>query len=163
MPTAECVSIAEAVKDALNAGVAAGTFARTFEAVRSYADWDEALADDDNALHVDVVLPQTGAADSLATRGSAKLGTPVEIGVRKKLGFSEQESSTGRISVDEVDDLQYLVQQLRTFFMAGRLTGYTTAAWTETAPRLTFHRQHLRELRQFTAFLRITFESRVAL
>jgi len=157
MADAECVAIAKAVTAALNAGA----FSKTFTAARSYADWDEELADDDGDLHVDVVVSQTGAEDQLATRGSAALSTPIDIGVRKKLGTTEQDESTGRIETSEVDDLQKLVEELRVFFLGSALTGYTGAKWKSSNPRLTFNRRHLREHRQFTAIIRVVFDSRV--
>lgn len=159
MADAESVAIAKAVTAALNAHA----FSQSFTAVRSYADWDEELAADDGDLHVDVVVSQTGTEDELATRGSAALSTPIDIGVRRKFGVSQQDDSTGRVEVSEIDALQYLTQELRVFFLGAALTGYAGAKWKSSNPRLTFNRRHLRENRQYTAIIRLVFDSRVSI
>lgn len=146
------IDIADAVKDALEAGA----FSVAIEPVRSYAEWDEAL-EDLNTLHVDVVPVQTGPATELETRGEVEYTCEIDIGVRYRFGTSESESSTGRVAVEEVDRLKLLVQEIAEFFMTDRFDDATAGVWQETEIKLGWSRKHLRQMRQFFGFVRLTF------
>jgi hypothetical protein len=148
------IDIADAVKDALVAGVSFGGV--PVPAVRSYAEWDEAL-EDLNTLHVDVVPLQTGPATSLEARGEVEYSCEIDIGVRYRFGTADQESTTGRVDPDEIDALKLLVQAIAEFFMVDRLTDTNMSIWQETEIKLGWSRKHLRQMRQFFGFVRLTF------
>lgn len=148
------IDIADAVKDALVAGVSFGGVA--VPAIRSYAEWDEAL-EDLNTLHVDVVPLQTGPGTSLEARGEVEYTCEIDIGVRYRFGTADQELTTGRVDTDKVDALKLLVQTIAEFFMTDRLADTHTASWQETEIKLGWSRKHLRQMRQFFGFVRLTF------
>lgn len=152
MTTAVIVDIAEKIKDALNAA----NLSQSFTAVRSYADWDEALEDFDT-LHVDVVPVQNGPATSLDDRSELDYTVEVDVAVRFRFGVTEQDSTTGRVDVDEVDALILLLQEIAEFFTTDRLTDTNAAIWQGTDIKSSWSRKHLREMRQFFGFVRVTF------
>lgn len=152
MATAVIVDIAEKIKDALNAG----TFSVTFTAERSYAQWEEQLEDLDT-LRVDVVPLQAGPATNIETRSEVEYLAEIDIGVRKRFGRSEQEAETGRVDSTEIDDLVLLVQEIAEFFTTDRLTDTNTGIWQTTEIKQSWSRKHLREMRQFFGFVRLTF------
>lgn len=148
------IEIAEAVQAALAAGISFGGV--DLPAVRSYAEWDEAIEDLDT-LHVDVVPLQTGPGVSLDDRGSVEYTCEIDVGVRYRFGTTDQDSVTGRVDVDKVDALKLLVQTIAEFFMIDRLSDTNTASWQETEIKLSWSRKHLRQMRQFFGFVRLTF------
>ena len=153
MTTSVVVDIAEKVKDALNGHV----FSQTFTATRGYAEWDKPLEDDDTTLHVDVVPLQPGPDLELSERGTVDYAVEIDIGVRKRLGVASQNDTTGRIETATLDALLLLVEEIAEFFPADRLTDASTAAWQSTEIKLLWSKKHLRTMRQFFGFLRLTF------
>lgn len=146
------IDIADAVTTALNAA----TLSKSFTAIRSYAEWEEALEDLD-ALHVDVVPLQTGPAFELDDRGSAEYTCEIDVGVRYRFGSESQESATGRVDVDEIDALKQLVQEIAEYFTPDRFDDATAGLWQATEIKLGWSRKHLRQMRQFFGFVRLTF------
>ena len=144
------------IADAVTTALASGTFSKQFTPVRSYAEWDDAL-EDLNELHVDVVPLQTGPATTLQERASVEYSCQVDIGVRYRFGTSEQESTTGRVDVVEVDGLKLLLQEIAEFFMVDRLTDTNLATWQETNIQHSWSRPHLKNFRQYFGFVRLTF------
>jgi hypothetical protein len=148
------IDIADAVTSALVAGVSFQ--GSPVPAVRSYAEWDEALEDFDE-LHVDVVPLQSGPEMSLDARGEVDYTSQVDVGVRYRFGISDQDSVTGRVDTDEMDALKLLVQTIAEFFATDRLADTNVAAWQATEIKLGWSRKHLRQMRQFFGFVRLTF------
>ena len=161
MPDALAVTVAKAVTTAL----AGASLSQSFTPNRSYADWDLAgsstglqLADAD-VLHVDVVLSQTEQQVNPVNRDELGYIVPVMICVRQRFGTPDENSSTGAVNVSAVDALMYLVQQIHELFfkkeeIEGQLAGYD---WLKTAFVVAPVREHLREWRQFTGIITITF------
>lgn len=166
--TAILVQVAEAIRSEL----ADHDFGVPFEPVRSYADWDLPLDMDDCELHVDVV--PFSAKPSPETRGSKEYSVSVDVCIRKKLGFDEQHSETGEIVNEEVDALVELTEQVGEYFaydgpLEGRLPDVPEASWSMdtgssfreasggTDFKAMYDRDHLRELRQYTALIRLSY------
>lgn len=144
------------IADAVVTALRAGTFSRAIDPVRSYAEWEEQL-EDLGTLHVDVVPLQTGPATELDDRGSVQYTCEVDIGVRYRFGTAEQESTTGRVDVADVDACKLLVQEIAEFFITDRFADSPFAVWQETEIKLGWSRKHLRTMRQFFGFVRLTF------
>jgi hypothetical protein len=124
---------------------------------RSYADWDLALEDADN-LHVDVVAVTTEQKSELAVRGpSIQYIIPVDIAIRQRFGSDKQNPDTGRIEVASVDALCQLTEEIHELFMPNRLTDFSDGVWQETKILACPVLKHLKELRQFTGIVRVSF------
>lgn len=157
--SAVLVEIAEAVNSELATAFAASTLGAGYSAIvpkRSYADWDDELKDM-GTLHVDVV-PVAYDDSSLNTHASIGYVNSVDIGIRKRFGTANQQSS-GELIVADVDALVLLVEQVSEFFTPRRLTAYDSASWRETKIRATYVREHLRQCRQFTGVIRVSFDA----
>jgi hypothetical protein len=152
MPTAILVSTADAVLSVLSDN----KFSQEFEPVRSYADWELPL-EDAGVLHVDVV-PVGSPEIELETGGSIGYMPQVDIVIRKRLATDQQEAD-GTLVLPEIDDLVYLAQEIAEYFVAGRLAGFEDAAWERTQILAAFKPSHLRQYRQFTAVIRVTFRT----
>lgn len=138
---------------------------------RSYAEWDLALKnladtgelDDANVLHVDVVSHSTEQQMELAARGGEnsvklKFNLPIDICVRKKLSDSQQDESTGRIQVEEIDRLQLFTQQLHVACTQRMLPSFAAANWQRTQLLVAPAHDLLRQYRQYTSIIRIAFD-----
>jgi len=153
MPDAVLVAAAEAVKTAFNGHVFSVT---PLVAERSYADWDLAL-EDAGTLRADIV--QAGYAKiEMATRGEIRYEPFVDVGIRKRFGEGDQ-AANGRIDVADIDALVLLVEEVNEFFLGEILSDSRGSAWKACAIRANPVTKHLRELRQFTGILRLTFDS----
>lgn len=150
------VSTADAVLNAL----ADHRFSQEFEPVRSYADWELPL-EDGNELHADVV-PVGSPEMELETRGSIGYAPQVDIVIRKRLA-SDQQEVDGTLILPDIDDLVFLVQEIAEYFMADRLVDFTDAAWERTQMLAAFKPSHLRQYRQFTGIVRLTFKAQTDL
>lgn len=140
----------------------AANFVRSFVPERSYADWDLALEDADK-LHVDVVLVTTEIQTNPISRHANDVGgdveyiVPIDVGIRQRFGQSEEEPSSGRISVAEIDQLVLLETQIFEYLYQEELTTYTAASWEDTRIVVACSREHLRQNRQFTGIIRTTY------
>lgn len=158
--TAICVSIAEAVKDMLNAG----TFSQKFCAERSYADWELELdGEDAESLHVDVVGVTTKQEAELEGRGSQAFLVPIDIAVRKRFKQSERSDAVGRVRVEKVDELVQLVEEIFCLFVPQRLTNFTTGVWQSTQIVVNPNRLMLKNHGQFEGIVRVTFRASKAI
>jgi hypothetical protein len=144
------------IADAVVTALQAGTFSKAIEPIRSYAEWEESLEDFDE-LHVDVVPLQTGPATELDDRGSVEYTCEIDIGVRYRFGVPEQESTTGRVGIEEIDPFKLLIQEIAEFFITDRFADSPFAVWQDTEIKLSWSRKHLRQMRQFFGFVRLTF------
>ena len=152
------IDVLEKVATGVTSALAGGAFSQTFTAERSYADWelplDDAAAD---ALRVDVV-PVNNPETDLETRGQVNYKAAADIVVRKKLNIPEQDPSTGRIAIAQIDALVAFVLEIHQFFLAARLASYDSAVWDKTEIRAAYIAKHLRQHRQFTGIVRVTFD-----
>ena len=144
------------IADDIVAALEVAALSKDIEPVRSYAEWDEALEDFD-ALHVDVVPLQTGPAIELDDRGSLEYTCEIDIGVRYRFGALEQDSQTGRVDLAELDRLKLLIQEIAEYFAEDRFSSSPYAVWQATEIKLGWSRKHLRTMRQFFGFVRLTF------
>jgi hypothetical protein len=137
---AEIVAVAEAVKDALNAG----TFSQPVTAERKYLPLF--TLPDMKDLHVTVV-PKGVTVSSLG-RNRNQYDYQVDVAVQKKLADE---------GPSDVDPLMSLVEEVADFFRLKRLAGYPNAVWARTENAPVYDPEHLKELRQFTSLLTFTF------
>lgn len=151
------VSVAKAVISQL----AAARLSQPIDPVRSYADWVQPLEVDDtqkeDQLYVDVVPVATAQEVESSSRNTVAYTVPIDIAVRRKFGPKWQDTETGRVAVREVDTLLYLVQEIHELFTLTRMTDFEAGAWQETRRIVAPLKQHLRDLRQFTGIVRVTF------
>jgi len=156
MPTAILVSTADAVLSVLSDN----KFSQEFEPVRSYADWELPLEDSDD-LHVDVV--PVGSPDmELETRGSIGYTPQVDIVIRKRMAAGQQEPD-GTVILPDVDDLVFLVQEIAEYFVVDRFGDLESIAWQRTQILAAYKPSHLRQHRQFTGIVRLTFSAQTDL
>lgn len=170
--TAVCVAIAEAVKDRIESATALTS--REYTVRRSYLEWDLELKGLEKAelqeaekLLIDVVAHSTDQQVELSARGVLRYTVPIDIAVRRKFGESEKDLATGRIKVEEIDKHVLLVEELHKMFTTYRLGDFPYAVWDNEKGGTTIlanpHRDHLRELRQFTGIVRVFLRSDVRL
>jgi hypothetical protein len=139
--TAAIIDIADAVTAELNAAKV-GTFAMAFIAARmNLPEFDLSAMD---TLHVTVV--PKGVKESYASRNSAQAEYSVDVGVMKRF-----------INQADQDAMLGLVEQIRTFFRMRRLAQYQPAMCVGAENDPVYDPTHLREKRQFTSVLTLTF------
>jgi hypothetical protein len=155
------VLLAESVKvaAAMTAALKAASFSQAIDPKRSYVDWDGEKLKDPSALRVDVVADSTQQKTKPATRVTSKFTIPVFIVVRKKLNQEQTNDDSGDIDEAEIDALIYLCQELHLFFTLDRLPGLDSAVWEETETLALPSKKHLREIRQFTALIKVQFST----
>lgn len=147
MPDAVLITIAEAVKDVLDAA----TLSQTFTPTRQAQPRVELTTL--NELYV-VVVP-IGRVGGPITRDKRKEGTyTVDIGILKKCNVDDNAIT---------DPLVYLGEEIGDLFVdAGPLTGYTSATclrWDNVdGAKAGFAPEHMNRLRQFTGVVRLTFK-----
>ena len=152
------VDVAEAIADELNAE----DFGVVFTATRNYAD-ASVLLTDLQTLHVDVVPWK--AELELVSRGELEYTVETDILIRQRIGMIEQDLYSGEIPNDVIDDLLELRQKIGEFFapsqqtnQSGRvLSAMPKAAWQSTRCMASYVRPHLKQNRQFTGWLRVTY------
>jgi hypothetical protein len=151
------VSVAKAVVTEL----AAATLSQKITPVRSWADWVQPLETDDtckeNTLYVDVVPVATAQEVEASSRSTLRYTCPIDIAVRKKVGADRQDEDTGRIVIEEIDSLMVLVQEIHELFTLARMQDFDAAAWQGTKRLVAPHKPHLRDMRQFTGIVRVSF------
>lgn len=151
------VSVAKAVVSEL----AAATLSQMIAPVRSWADWVQPLETDDtckeNTLYIDVVPVATAQEIEASSRSTLAYTCPIDIAVRMKFGADRQDQDTGRIAIDQVDSLMQLVQEIHELFTLARMQDFDAAAWQGTKRLVAPHKPHLRDMRQFTGIVRVSF------
>ena len=141
MPDCASVTIAEAVKDSLNAG----TFSATFTAERAY---DLTAELQDNGLHVHVAIREESG--EVFDRASTEDVIAIDVAVRMKCDTS---------AVTVPDQLMYLLEELKDSFVAKRLDTDAGDAWCYGWARTpAYYQQHMRDFRQFTGLLTLQFK-----
>ena len=133
--------IAQAVTDAL------GTLAYGEPVIieRSYLPRFE-LADM-SQLRITVVPAAIEVAS--ASRAQAVERYRIDIGVQKKLTADDLQA---------IDTLIQITQQIADLFRFRRLPSLASAVWVKTEHEPLYDPQHMEELRQFTAVIRLTFQ-----
>lgn len=151
------VQVADALVDTLNGLTWAGT---TYEARKTYADvFDEELIDAaDDSIKVDVIVPEEFDEVALDARGLVRRVATFNVVIRRKFATQDNDAKTGEVSVEQIAELIELGELLSTGTIFGRMAGFTSAAWIESEHAPIYRRDHLRQLRQFTGAVAITFE-----
>jgi len=159
MPVVDAVSvaIAKAVVADLAAAVEAGNFAQTFEPQRNYGDWELELKQA-GCLQVEVVPVSTEQKIEPAARNrQLEFNVPIDVVIRQKFGQDNQDDDTGRLTLEAVDELVKLTQDLHTHFTQRRLTDLEWASYESPQLLVCPLKRHLKECHQFTSVLRLPF------
>lgn len=148
MADAVIVTIAEAVKTALNAASLSQGFTATRKA-RPHMELSQL-----ETLAVTVVPIQKLSAPTTRNRAVEQGTYLVDVGVQKKCDVSNN---------TVVDPLIYLVEEIGQLFVgAGQLTGYTSATCLQAemvdGAEAGFSPEHMDTHRQFTGVARLTFK-----
>jgi hypothetical protein len=133
--------IAQAVTDELNASA----ILPGVTAVRSYAPQYELPEMD--ILHVTVV--PKGLTVAAVGRSANQYDCQIDIAVQKRFQTD---------APAELDPLMNLVEEIAGFFRLKRLSAFPAAAWIKTEHNPIFAPEHMRELRQFTSVITLTFK-----
>jgi len=153
-------SIVRQLADALVARLAALEWSGVpYVARRTYASVeDEQLGDRSGDVDVAVIVPSAYESIELDTRASVERTVIVRVVVRAKLGPADADGDTGKLEQDRIDDLVALSEFLSTAAIYARLTDYPDARFSPPAEHDPIYRpDHLRELRQFTSVIAVTF------
>jgi hypothetical protein len=134
--------IADAVVDALN-GAPEGTFGQEFQAIRR----NEPTFDLEKLADLVVCVAPKSISETPASRSSFQTDYGIDVGVLKRVADQ-----------DEQDGLLTFMDELRRFFRAFRPSPEgLMAVCVKTDNEPPYWPQHLRELRQFTSVLTLTF------
>jgi hypothetical protein len=93
------------------------------------------------------VVPR-GWESQTATRAAAQCDYQIDIGVQKKLAAGDN---------PEIDGLLGLVERIADHFRTHRLTAMPNAVWVGCENSPLYSPEHMKELRQFTGVLTLTF------
>jgi len=138
-------SLAEAVKDELNAAVSGGEFgAVSFTARRVNVPLFD-LADLTD-IHVTVV--GRSFAEQVASRSDSAADLDIDVAVQKKVPS---------VDPSEIDPLADLVESIMAFFRNRRLAGMASASWTGTRNEMLYIPEHLDEKRLFTSVVTLSY------
>lgn len=162
MPDGILKEVAEVVRADLQTAADAGDFALTFTAVRQHGDRE--IEENDFDLHVDVIPVKVRIRSKLDDQSTLKYYISIDVGVRKRCTQSEQDG-TGKWSIDEVDTLDLLTQQIHEHFIA-RADFADPISWDEET-ELEFISSgpggNLRTQRMYVGIVRLPFVYRKAL
>jgi hypothetical protein len=150
---AAVVTIAEAVKDRLNAPPA--PLSQSFTAIRAYVPTfgkQDSDADEFAELRVTVVAAELTMAT--LSRRDDDFDYVVDVAIQKRIDREAIEDADFNA---EVDPLMLLAEEVMDLFRGKRLTGYETALCVAAANRPIFAPEHLDEQRLFTSLIRLTF------
>jgi hypothetical protein len=149
------------IADAMVSDLDGASLSQTFTPVRSYADWVQPLEQDDalkeSTLYVDVVPVATAQEIDAASQVTLAYTCPIDVAVRYKFGQDKMDSDNGRVVLAEIDKLMLLVQEIHELFTLRRMQSFNDAAWQGTKRLVAPHKPHLRDFRQFTGIVRVTF------
>ena len=151
------IDVGEALVDTLNAIDWSGT---DFTARLSFASVDdEELTDaDDEAVQVDVIVPEEFDDVTLDTKATVVRQATFDVVIRRKFRTQDNDAATGQVDLEQVKELIELGEQLILAATFARMSGATNAAWIAADHNPIYRRDHLRQLRQFTGVVAITFE-----
>lgn len=132
------------IADAVVVDLNAGSFSQTFTAQRAYLPEFE-LPDMEN-LQVTVV--PKGVTTLPGSRSRQQHEYTVDIAVQKKLQTADDA---------EIDALMTLAEEVGDHLRFQRLPSFPNAMWLKTENDPVYAQEHIRELRQFTSILTLTF------
>lgn len=112
-----------------------------------YARVPEFALADMKTLHVTVV--PKGWESQLASRSSSQFEYQIDVGVQKKWLTGDNA---------ELDGLLALVERIADHFRAKRLTTMPAAMWVKAENTPLYSPEHMKDLRQFTSVLTLTFQ-----
>ncbi|MFB3894445.1 MAG: hypothetical protein ACE15C_20785 [Phycisphaerae bacterium] len=133
------------IADAVAAELNGNDFGTPLAAVRSTKPPEFELADMKD-LRVTVV--PRGWDSQTATRAAAQCDYQIDIGVQKKVASGDN---------PELDALVGLVERIADHFRTHRLTAMPSAVWVRNENVPLYAPEHMKELRQFTSVLTLTF------
>lgn len=136
-------TIAEAVKDALNAA----TLSKTFTATRVYAPELE-LRSNEDAIAVRVWPAPEGRVSTFASRGATSREYPVFVAVMRKCDVDTNAT---------VDAYVALLEEIEDLFFGKKLTGYTSAFCRATEQIAAYAWENIRRNRQYVGVVKLTF------
>ncbi len=136
----DAARIAAAVVVELNAG----TFSQSFTAARAYSP--EFELPDMETLQVTVV--PKGVTTQPGSRSHRQHDYSVDVAVQQKLQTADD---------TEIDALMTLAEEVGDHFRFQRLPSFPNAMWLKTENDPVYAQEHIRELRQFTSILTVTF------
>lgn len=150
-------TLVDALVTHINAMAWTGT---AFEARKCYSGaLDEQLTDaDGEGVKVDVVVPEEYDEIELDTHGSTGRTATIDIVIRRKFAAQDGDHLTGEIPTEQVAELIDLGESLSLVATHDRLAGAPNAAWMASEHSPVYRRDHLRQLRQFTGAVAITFK-----
>ena len=153
----ELITLVDALVDHINGLAWSGT---TYEARRCYSGaLDEQLQSaDGDGVKVDVIVPEEYDEVVLDSRGSVARLVTIDVVIRRKFASQDNDASTGEVPGDQVAELVELGELLSLGATYARITGAESAAWQESDHAPIYRRDHLREMRQFTGAVALTFE-----
>lgn len=135
------------------------SFRVSYEASRSYADFEVPLSEPTDYVRVDVV-PVSRMKAELETRKSISYAPQVDVLVRRKFNPSNQ-ASDGRVEMDDVDQLVLFVEEIHSTLVFMRTGGNWREGdgiWVEEEIIAAYIPSHLRKFRQFTGIIRVTYD-----
>lgn len=159
MSDAQLVAIAKAVTISINEATLtedAELVRYGITAKRSYAAWDDILKDL-SVLHIDVV--PADKETTLAARGNTAHQCGIDVAVRKKFDACDQDPDTGDIAIERMDELVKLTEEIGEIFIGKRLENHDNARWSAIRDTAPYSRRYLRDERQYSGVLRLTFVS----
>ncbi len=136
-------TIAEAVKDALNAA----TLSQTIAATRVYAP-DLELRSNEDAIAVRVWPAPEGRVSEFASRSTIKRDYPIYVAVLRKCDVDTNAT---------VDAYAALLEEIEDLFVGERLTGYTSAVCTVSEQVALYTWENIRRNRQYVGVVKLTF------
>ena len=151
------LSVVDALVTTLNAATWSGP---DFVARRSFADvFDEELAGQDaDAIQVDVIVPEAYDEVTLDTRAAVRRVVTIDIVIRRKFAADQYDVATNEIDPEKLAELVELGELLSLEATYARMNASTEAAWVSSEHDPIYRRDHLRQMRQFTGVVAITFE-----
>lgn len=151
------VLLADELVDALRAVEWSGV---PYVARRTYFDCrDEELKLDRNEVDVAVLVPDGYDTVDLDTRDSIERQAVVDVVVRKKFGPDEAEDEDGSIQEQQIDELIQLAETLSKAAVTAGMAGLGGGLFVPPLDHdPIYRRDHLRNLRQFTAVFSLTFD-----
>lgn len=161
--TAILVRVAEAIKKELESI----TLSQKFTLLRTYGDWEDLLADNDNGLRIDVV--PNSCISSLADRtGRIMYECNASVLLRKR--FRSHEHINGRIDPSLIDQLVQDLQTVNEYFspkapsyQARKLADVPEAAWSpESGIKAPFSRKLLKDPGQYSGWCAVIYNAYVS-
>lgn len=140
MPTARIVTVAEAIKDALNAA----SLSQAFTATRGYIP---ATPLEDLTTLTVTVVPRAERQINL-TRGKTEYEYDIDVGIQQRVSGDD---------ASDLDPLMYLAEQIADLFTRAAIAGTTPSAGAITItnePR--WYPDHLERYRVFTSVVTVT-------